>query len=117
MQKEVGSASRFRRLSAGLSRSTAQCDRLTLQAKGLLMVLLSTDAADMDSIMSCSKDGRDKHRSTMQQLERGGYVVRRRIQDAGGRFVGWFYLVDEKPIDTAAIPRIYREADLEGAQA
>jgi len=75
--------------------------RLSLKAKGLLSLMLSLPENWEFSISGLSKlslDGSDGVRSAIQELERCGYVSRRRFRNAKGQFTVTEYSVLEKPM-------------------
>ena len=73
---------------------------LSLKAKGLLSLMLSLPE-DWDYTtkgLSCiCKDGVDSICATIKELEKAGYVKRRRIRDAQGRLSDLEYTIMEKP--------------------
>ena len=76
--------------------------RLSLKAKGLLSVMLSLPDDwnyNMKGLARLSKDGLDSVRSTVNELERYGYVTRRRIRTETGQLADKEYLVRERPLD------------------
>lgn len=76
--------------------------RLSLKAKGLLSVMLSLPDDwnyNMKGLTRLSKDGLDSVRSTVNELERYGYVTRRRIRTETGQLADTEYLVRERPLD------------------
>ena len=76
--------------------------RLSLKAKGLLSVMLSLPDDwnyNMKGLARLSEDGLDSVRSTVNELERYGYVTRRRIRTETGRLADTEYLVRERPLD------------------
>ena len=78
--------------------------RLSLKAKGLLSVMLSLPDDwnyNMKGLARLSKDGIDSVRSTVNELERYGYVTRRRIRTETGQLADTEYLVREYPPDQA----------------
>ncbi len=78
--------------------------RLSLKAKGLLSVMLSLPDNwnyNMKGLAKLSRDGLDSVRSTVNELERYGYVSRRRIRTETGQLADTEYLVRECPIDQA----------------
>jgi hypothetical protein len=75
--------------------------QLSLKAKGLLSLMLSLpDEWDynMQGLATLSKDGIDSVRSTLNELERHGYVERNRIRDKNGCFSDVEYIVREVPV-------------------
>ena len=76
--------------------------RLSLKAKGLLSVMLSLPDDwnyNMKGLARLSKDGLDSVRSTVNELERYGYVTRHRIRTETGQLADTEYLVRECPLD------------------
>ena len=73
---------------------------LCLKAKGLLSLMLSLPE-DWDYTtkgLSCiCKDGVDSICATIKELEKAGYVKRRRLRDAQGRLSDLEYTILEKP--------------------
>lgn len=73
---------------------------LSLKAKGLLSLMLSLPE-DWDYTtkgLSCiCKDGVDSICATIKELEKAGYVKRRRLRDAQGRLSDLEYTILEKP--------------------
>ena len=81
--------------------------RLSLKAKGLLSVMLSLPDDwnyNMKGLARLSKDGLDSVRSTVNELERYGYVTRRRIRTETGQLADTEYLVRERPLDQEEQP-------------
>ena len=76
--------------------------RLSLKAKGLLSVMLSLPDDwnyNMKGLARLSRDGLDSVRSTVKELERYGYVSRRRIRtETGHQLADTEYLVRECPL-------------------
>ena len=77
------------------------CDKaLPLKAKGLLSLMLSLPEDwdySMRGLAKLSADGLDSTRAAVKALERSGYVVRRQLYDARGRFSNNEYTVFEIP--------------------
>ena len=76
--------------------------RLSLKAKGLLSVMLSLPDDwnyNMKGLSRLSRDGLDSVRSTVNELERFGYVTRHRIRTESGQLADTEYLVRERPLD------------------
>lgn len=75
--------------------------RLSLQAKGLLCLLLSFPEAwniRMHDIIRRSKNGRDATRSAVNELVQKGYLIRGRNRDPITReFTGYSYIVCDEP--------------------
>ena len=81
--------------------------RLSLKAKGLLSVMLSLPDDwnyNMKGLARLSKDGSDSVRSTVNELERYGYVTRQRIRTETGQLADTEYLVRERPLDQEEQP-------------
>ena len=81
--------------------------RLSLKAKGLLSVMLSLPDDwnyNMKGLARLSKDGLDSVRSTVNELERYGYVTRHRIRTETGQLADTEYLVQERPLDQEEQP-------------
>ena len=74
---------------------------LSLKAKGLLSLMLSLpenwDYSTKGLAYIC-KDGVDSIGSTIKELEKAGYVQRRRLRDAHGRVGEVEYTILEKPV-------------------
>lgn len=74
---------------------------LSLKAKGLLSLMLSLPE-DWDyttkGLACICKDGVDSICSTVKELEKAGYVKRRRLRDAHGRLSEVEYTILEKPV-------------------
>lgn len=80
--------------------------RLSLKAKGLLAVMLSTPEGPshiLKHIATLSTDGRESTRSAVRDLESRGYVTRTRSRANDGRMAGTGYrvvgLVNDNPSD------------------
>ena len=74
--------------------------RLSLKAKGLLTMLLSlSDHWDLsiNGLYAILKEGKVSIRSTLTELIKYGYVVRERVKDKKGVFIGIDYIVFESP--------------------
>lgn len=73
---------------------------LSLKAKGLLSVMLSLpDTWDftLKGLSRINREGVDAIREAIRELEREGYIVRRRIRDEHGLLRGAEYVIYEKP--------------------
>ena len=83
-----------------LPRSAAQDDRLALETRGLLALMLSLPP-DWDYTVTGlavkAGCGRDKMRRMVRELEAVGYLVREQAHDEGGRFDGNVYVLQETP--------------------
>lgn len=83
-------------------------DRLSWKAKGLLAYLLSLPddwTVRERDLAKRSKDGRDSTRSGIQELINNGYVIRKRLHDANGKFDGWETIVYELPQKVEETPK------------
>ena len=78
---------------------------LSLKAKGLLSLMLSLPE-DWDyttkGLACICKDGVDSICATIKELEKAGYVQRRRLRDAQGRLTDVEYTILEKPVSPPA---------------
>lgn len=73
---------------------------MSLKAKGLLSLMLSlpdTWNYNISGLVKLSKDGKDSVMSALAELEKFGYLVRRRTKDESGKFSGIEYLIFEEP--------------------
>ena len=73
---------------------------MSLKAKGLLTLFLSLPDDWDFSVMGLSKlvvESKTVINSTNKELERFGYLVRTKVKDEHGRFIGWQYDIYEKP--------------------
>jgi len=73
--------------------------RLSLKAKGLFTIMLYLpDDWDfsISGLATFSKDGRDSVMKALSELERFGYLKRRRVTDEKGHFAGYEYNVFEQ---------------------
>ena len=74
---------------------------LTLRSKGLLSLMLSLpDEWDysMKGLAHICKEGIDAIRASLTELEKNGYIERRRVRNDKGLFSDVEYLIHEKPI-------------------
>ena len=78
---------------------------LSLKAKGLLSLMLSLPE-DWDyttkGLACICKDGVDSICSTVKELEKAGYVQRRRLRNELGHLTEIEYTILEKPVRSAA---------------
>lgn len=75
--------------------------RLTFKAKGLLAYLLSKPDGWMVSdrqLATVGPDGRDAVQTALRELESFGYLVRRRENGAGGKWIHHSYIYDEPQV-------------------
>ena len=74
--------------------------RLSLEARGLLAYLLSKPnhwRVNSRALVHISPAGRDKIQRILRELERYGYLERRRVRGEGGKFV-WESVIREMPL-------------------
>lgn len=75
---------------------------LSLKAKGLLSQMLSLPE-DWDYTLAglsfINRESKDAIRSAINELEKGGYIIRRQTTDASGKFSGNEYIIHESPIE------------------
>ena len=75
-------------------------NKLSLKAKGLLVILLSLPddwEFSVSGLSSLSKDGRDSTRSTLKELENNGYLKMEQTKNDDGMFGKVVYNVYEVP--------------------
>ena len=80
---------------------------IVAEGQGLLSVTLSLPDDwnyNMKGLARLSKDGLDSVRSTVNELERYGYVTRHRIRTETGQLADTEYLVRERPLDQEEQP-------------
>ena len=73
--------------------------RISLKAKGLLGILLSLPQnwnLSIEGLTKITKEGRHSITNTITELIENGYIERTQIRDKG-KFVGYQYIVNEKP--------------------
>lgn len=84
-----------------ISNSPLQDTRLSLKARGLLAYCFSLPPDWRYSIeglvKSIGRDGRDAVRGALKELENCGYLKRRRLHDARGKFTDTEYVIFETP--------------------
>ena len=77
---------------------------LSLKAKGLLSQMLSLPE-DWDYTLAglarINAEGKDAVRAAVAELEKAGYVTRRRVRDEKGRLLGTEYVIREQPVFSA----------------
>lgn len=90
-----------RKAFATLYREVAQDDRLSLEARGLLLLMASLPEDWEYSVAGLAKKagcGKDKLRRILSELEKVGYLAREQSHDSGGKFAGNVYVIqDEAP--------------------
>ena len=83
-----------------LPRSAAQDDRLALETRGLLALMLSLPA-DWDYTVTGlavkAGCGREKLRRMVRELEAVGYLIREQAHGEGGQFSGNVYVLQDTP--------------------
>ena len=75
---------------------------ISLKAKGLLSVMLSLPEDwnyKISGLSEINKEGIDSIRTALIELEKAGYIERRRCRDAKGRLRVSEYIIREKPIE------------------
>ena len=83
---------------ATLYREVAQDDRLSLEARGLLILMASLPEDWEYSVAGLAKKagcGKDKLRRILGELERVGYLAREQSHDKGGKFAGNVYIIQD----------------------
>lgn len=73
---------------------------ISLKAKGLLSLMLSLPEEwdyTLTGLAAISKEGKDAIREAVGELEKAGYVLRRRTKGEGGKFAGNEYIIREYP--------------------
>ena len=99
-----------------MSNHSAQNDNLSLQAKGLLMVLMSnqdTWRPYIDELSKRSKNGRDAHRTAYEELKQAGYIRIYKKSLGRGRGILREPLVMDKPISDSYFERWKSQIDKE----
>lgn len=85
-----------------LFRDVAQDERLSLEARGLYAMMVSLPENWEYTVTGLAKKagcGREKLRRLLRELQAVGYLVREQSHDAGGRFGGNVYVLqDEAPL-------------------
>ncbi|MCL9971568.1 DnaD domain protein [Anoxybacillus kestanbolensis] len=85
-----------------MSKVGLQDDRLSWKAKGLLAYMLSMPdnwTFYNEELMKHSPDGSSTFKAAMNELKQYGYVVRQKVKDEKGKFVGWETVVYEEPVE------------------
>ena len=73
---------------------------MSLKAKGLLSLMLSLPPNwnySVSGLVALSKDGKDSVMSALNELQKFGYLIRKRMTDEKGRFQGFEYNIYEQP--------------------
>lgn len=87
-----------RKAFATLYREVAQDIRLSLEARGLLLLMASLPEDWEYSVAGLSKKagcGKDKLRRILGELENVGYLAREQSHDPGGKFSGNVYVIQD----------------------
>lgn len=75
--------------------------KMSLKAKGMLSLMLSLPD-DWDytvaGLVTLSSDGKDSVNSALKELEKHGYLTRKRLTNSKGQFAGIEYNIYEKPV-------------------
>lgn len=74
--------------------------KMSLKAKGLLSLMLSLPDDwnySISGLVTLSKDGKDSVMSTLVELEKFGYLRRKRLTNSKGQFAGTEYNIFEEP--------------------
>lgn len=83
-------------------REVAQDGRLSLETRGLFVLMASLPENWQYTVSGLAKQagcGKDRLRRMLGELERVGYLVREQAHDAGGKFTGNLYILqDEAPV-------------------
>ena len=81
-----------------LYREVAQDTRLSLESRGLLLLMASLPEDWSYSVAGLAKKagcGKDKLRRILGELEKVGYLAREQCHDAGGKFAGNMYVIQD----------------------
>lgn len=81
--------------------SIAQSRRLSLKARGLMMLCLSLPNDWKYSIEGLVKiietDGKSSVKTALKELEREGYLERKKLHNKDGKFIGIEYILNDEP--------------------
>lgn len=83
-----------------VSNAWARDERLSLKSRGLLTLILSHRVGwniTIESLARTNPEGRAAIRTAVNQLEEFGYLTRERLQDEGGVFMGYDYVLTDPP--------------------
>lgn len=89
-----------RKQFAVISNATLQDSRLSWKARGVLAYLLSLPddwVIIVEELVSRAPDGVDSLRSGLKELEKLGYISKRRTRDEAGKITGTEWFVHEEP--------------------
>ena len=94
--------------------------KMSLKAKGMLSLMLSLPE-DWDytvaGLVTLSSDGKDSVNSALKELEKHGYLTRKRLTNSKGQFAGIEYNIFEKPVADKPISVLpTQEKPMEGKQ-
>ena len=82
-------------------------EHLSWKAKGIMCYVLSlpdTWIIYTSEIAKHATDGRDSLRTGIAELEKHGYIIKQQVKNDKGQFMGYNYLVVEKPSNTPFQP-------------
>ena len=80
---------------------------MSLKSKGLLSLILSLPDEwnySIQGLAAICKEGRDSISTTLQELERHGYLERNQLRDERGRITDTEYIIYEKPRPPSPTP-------------
>lgn len=92
---------------------------LSLKAKGLLSLMLSLPENwdyTTKGLSQICKDGVDSICATLKELEKAGYIQRRRVRNEMGRLTDLEYTILEKPIVPAPAAESYNPEQIEQSE-
>ena len=95
---ETGVRFSRRKAFATLYREVAQDTRLSLESRGLLLLMASLPENWEYSVAGLAKKagcGKDKLRRILGELEKVGYLAREQCHDSGGKFAGNLYVIQD----------------------
>ena len=98
MGGETGVRFSRRKAFATLYREVAQDTRLSLESRGLLLLMASLPEDWSYSVAGLAKKagcGKDKLRRILGELENVGYLAREQCHDAEGKFAGNMYVIQD----------------------
>lgn len=102
-----------------LPNATLNDARLSWEALGMLAYLVSKPADWQVRVADLTRrplSGRDRTYRILEELARNGYLERRQLKDARGRFTGWEYLVHDESQDPPPSPPSPRPENPDTAQ-
>ena len=89
---------RRKKAFATLYREVAQDERLSLESRGLLVLMASLPENWEYSVAGLARKagcGKDKLRRILGELEKVGYLAREQSHDSGGKFGGNIYIIQD----------------------